>query len=231
MRVHLEHRAGQRERDATVSVRWASVTLYPSAHDALWLHPVRQPIPLMAVLVQEETDPTQPEATTQEPLCWMLLTTLPVDTFEQAAQCVHWYRLRWVIERSHLVLKSGCRIEELQVETAARLERALATYCIVAWRLLWLTYEARQQPETSCEVVLQPYEWQALYTQIHQSTTVPLTPPTLREATRWIAQLGGFLARTSDGEPGVQTLWRGWRRLEDVAAMWLLLHPPSSLLS
>ena len=161
----------------------------------------------------------------------MLLTTLPVDTFEQAAQCVHWYRFRWVIERYHLVLKSGCRIEELQVETAARLERALATYCIVAWRLLWLTYEARQQPETSCEVVLQPYEWQALYAQIHQSTTVPLTPPTLREATRWIAQLGGFLARTSDGEPGVQTLWRGWRRLEDVAAMWLLLHPPSSLLS
>lgn len=231
MTVHLEHRAGQRERDATVSVRWASVTLYPSAHDALWLHPVRQPIPLMAVLVQEEADPTQPEATTQEPLCWMLLTTLPVDTFEQAAQCVHWYRFRWVIERYHFVLKSGCRIEELQVETAARLERALATYCIVAWRLLWLTYEARQRPETSCEIVLQPYEWQALYAQIHQSTTVPLTPPTLREATRWIAQLGGFLARTSDGEPGVQTLWRGWRRLEDVAAMWLLLHPPSSLLS
>jgi hypothetical protein len=231
MTVHLEHRAGQRERDVTVSVRWASVTLYPSSHDAIGLHPVRQPIPLMAVLVQEEGETSGPEATTQEPLCWMLLTTLPVDTFEQAAQCVHWYRLRWVIERYHLVLKSGCRIEELQVETAARLERALATYSIVAWRLLWLIYEARQQPEMSCEVVLQPYEWQALYAQIHQSTTVPLTPPTLREATRWIAQLGGFLARTSDGEPGVQTLWRGWRRLEDVAAMWLLLHPPSSLLS
>ncbi len=212
MTVHLEHRAGQRERDATVSVRWASVTLSPSSHDAIGLHPVRQPIPLMAVLVQEEGETSGPEATTQEPLCWMLLTTLPVDTFEQAAQCVHWYRLRWVIERYHLVLKSGCRIEELQVETAARLERALATYSIVAWRLLWLIYEARQRPETSCEVVLQPYEWQALYAQIHQSTTVPL-------------------ARTSDGEPGVQTLWRGWRRLEDVAAMWLLLHPPSSLLS
>jgi Transposase Tn5 dimerisation domain len=122
-----------------------------------------------------------------------------------------------MIERYHLVLKSGCRIEELQVETAARLERALATYSIVAWRLLWLIYEARQRPETSCEVVLQLYEWQALYAQLHQSTTVPLTPPTLREAIRWIAQLGGFLARSSDGEPGVQTLWRGWRRLEDVA--------------
>jgi Transposase Tn5 dimerisation domain len=83
----------------------------------------------------------------------------------------------------------------------------------------------------SCEVVLQLYEWQALYAQIHRSTTVPLTPLTLREATRWIAQLGGFLARNSDGEPGVQTLWRRWRRLEHLAAMWLLLHPASSLLS
>ena len=69
----------------------------------------------------------------------MLLTSLPVGTFAQAAQCVRWYRCRWVIERYHLVLKSGCRIEELHVETAERLERALATYGIVAWRLLWLT--------------------------------------------------------------------------------------------
>jgi hypothetical protein len=83
MTVHVEHRAGQQERDATVSVRWASVTLHPSAHDAIRLHPVRQPIPLMAVLVQEEG-----EETTQEPLSWMLLTTVPVDTFKQAAQCV-----------------------------------------------------------------------------------------------------------------------------------------------
>ncbi len=72
------------------------------------------------------------------------------------------------------MLKSGCCIEELQVGTAGRLERALATYGIAAWRLLWLAYEARQRLEMSCEVVLQPYAWQALYAQIHRSTTVPL---------------------------------------------------------
>ena len=236
MTIHLEHRPGQRERDVTLSVRWASVTLRPSAHDAIRLHPVRIPIHLMAVLVQEvretpprDEDPKQDEETnTEDLLSWMLLTSLAVDSFAQAAQCVLWYRCRWLIERYHLVLKSGCRIEELHVETAERLERALATYGIVAWRLLWLTYEARQRPEASCEVVLQPSEWHALYAHIHQSATLPLTPPTLREATRWIAQLGGFLARNSDGEPGVQTLWRGWRRLEDLAAMWLLLHPASA---
>ena len=134
------------------------------------------------------------------------------------------HRCRWVIERSHLVLKSGCRIEELHVETAERLERALATYCVVAWRLLWLTYEARQRPEASCEVVLQPSEWQALYAHLHQSTTLPLTPPTLREATRWIAQLGGFLGRKSDGEPGTTTLGRGLQQLEAMTKMWELCH-------
>src|SRR5260370_7395857 len=97
----------------------------------------------MAVLVQEEgetsgpeADPPQPEATTQEPLCWMLLTTLPVNTFEQAAQCVHWYRFRWVIERYHLVLKSGCRIKHLQVETAPRLDPAFAPHSLLACPLL-----------------------------------------------------------------------------------------------
>lgn len=235
MTIHLEHRPGEREREVTLAVRWASVTLRPSPHDAIGLHPVCKPIHLMAVLAQEvpemlppDHDPRPDETNSGELLSWMLLSSLPVETFAQAAQCVLWYRCRWLIERYHLVLKSGCRIQELQVETAERLERALATYCIVAWRLLWLTYEARQRPDACCEVVLQPYEWQALYAHIHRSTTVPLTPPTLREATRWIAQLGGFLARTSDGEPGVQTLWRGWHRLEDLAAMWLLVHPGSS---
>ena len=74
-----------------------------------------------------------------EPLSWLFLTSLKVETFAQVALCVRWYRLRWLIERYHFVLKSGCGLEELQLETAERLERALATFCVVAWRLLWLT--------------------------------------------------------------------------------------------
>ena len=114
--------------------------------------------------------------------------------------------------------------EELSPPAGDRLQRALAVYCVVAWRLLWLTYEARQQPDEVCTVVLAAHEWQALYCTIHQTAIPPATPPTLRQAVRWIAQLGGFLARTGDGEPGVQTIWRGLRRLDDIAAIWLLLH-------
>jgi hypothetical protein len=217
MSLHLEHKPGQKAREVTLTVRWKRLSILPPAPKGL--HAVCEPLSLTALLVTEAAPPAG-----QEPLCWLLLTTLPVETFLQAQQCVRWYRYRWLIERYHFVLKSGCRLEDLQLETAARLERALATYCIVAWRLLWLTYQARETPEVCCEVVFQPHEWQALYAITHRTTLLPATPPTLQQAVRWVAQLGGFLARVSDGDPGVQTIWRGLRRLDDLAAMWLLLH-------
>jgi hypothetical protein len=217
--VTVGRRGDLPDRDAVLTLRWCSLTILPPRH-----HLQRRqlaPIPLEGVLAQEESPP---EGVC--PVSWLLLTTLPVGSLSQAKQCVEWYSQRWLIERYHYVLKSGCRLEELQLETAQRLERALATYCLVAWRLLWLTYEAREHPTLPCDTALEPEEWQALYATIHQSLQLPAAPPSLREAIRWIAQLGGFLARRGDGEPGVQTLWRGLRRLHDITATWQLLHPP-----
>jgi hypothetical protein len=112
----------------------------------------------------------------------------------------------------------------MQLETAVRLQVALALYSIVAWRLLWLTFQARQTPDAPCRRILEPHEWQALYCTVHRTAIPPLQPPSFREAIRWIAQLGGFLGRKGDGEPGVQTLWRGWQRLHDIAETWKLLQ-------
>ena len=123
-----------------------------------------------------------------------------------------------------MVLKSGCRIERLQLEAGQRLERAIAVYSMIAWRLLWLTYEARRTPETSCERVLERHEWESLYCTIHKTNSPPTRPPSLKQAVRWIGQLGGFMGRKGDGEPGVMVVWRGLRRLEDVASTWLLLR-------
>ena len=180
-----------------------------------------KPLSLWAILVQEEAPPAG-----VTPIVWLLWTSLPITDLDAALRCVRWYSYRWLIERYHFVLKSGCRLEDLQLAAAARLERALATYCIVAWRLLWLTYEARQNPDTPCERALERSEWQALYCHIHKTSRPPATPPTLRQAVRWIAQLGGFLGRKWDGEPGVQTIWLGLRRLADMTAMWQLMMPP-----
>jgi len=211
-------------RSATLTVRWTTLALHPPRH-----HRQRAQLPpvvVQVVLVEEEAPPEGETA-----LCWLLLTTLPVAGVAEAVRYVRWYAVRWVIERYHYVLKSGCGIEELQLESAAALKCALATYSIVAWRLLWLTYEARVAPEQPCDGVLEAHEWQALACVTHQTPIPPPTPPTLGEAVRWIAQLGGFLGRSRDGDPGVKTLWRGWQRLHDIAATWRLAHqdPPQQL--
>jgi hypothetical protein len=160
-----------------------------------------------------------------KPVSWLLLTTLPVSCFEDVVQALRWYTYRWLIERYHYVLKSGCRLKQLPLETGERIQRALATYTIVAWRLLWITYLALYHSETPDDTVLATHKWQALYCTIHKMPQSPLSPPSLNICVRWITQLGGFLARKGDGELGVKTIWQGLRRLHDIAQTWLLVSP------
>ena len=222
MAVELRRGDDRPPRRAALTIRFATLEVAPPS-----THPRREELPhlrLTAILAEEGGPPAG-----QEPVCWWLVTTLPIATLADAERAVRWYALRWLVERYHYVLKSGCRIERLQLETAARLDRALATYAVVAWRLLWLTYEARRHPEGSCESVLSREHWQVLHRAVHKAREVPASPPGLREAVRQIARLGGFLARKGDGEPGVKTIWRGLRRLEDLVAGWRLsLDNPTS---
>jgi IS4 transposase len=207
-------------RTATVTIRLARLTIEPPRHSRQ--RSQRQPIAVNVVWANEENPPAG-----IKPISWLLLTTLTVDDFEDAVGCVRWYSYRWLIERYHYVLKSGCRLEQLQLETAERLEKALATYAIVAWRLLWLTYHSRVNGQLPCDTVLDADEWQSLYCQIHRCSIPACHPPSLRQAVRWIAQLGGFLARKHDGEPGVKTIWRGLQRLHDIASTWKLVRSDS----
>jgi Transposase DNA-binding/Transposase Tn5 dimerisation domain len=202
-------------RTATLQIGWTTVQLLPPQD---YPRPASAPRPTLQLVVVEEREPP----VGVKPLRWLLWTTLPVTKWDEAVAVVDSYRRRWLIERYHYVLKSGCGIEQLQLETAERLERALAVCCIVAWRLLWLTYQARATPDVACSTVFARHEWEALVCTV-QGRVVPLTePPSLGEAVRMVAQLGGFLARKGDGEPGVKTLWRGLIRLNDIAATWLL---------
>jgi hypothetical protein len=73
---------------------------------------------------------------------------------------------------------------------------------------MWSTYHARLSPDASCVEVLEPIEWRVLRRRFEPKNRSK-KPPTIRQAVRWIAQLGGFLARKGDGEPGLKTLWRG----------------------
>ena len=156
----------------------------------------------------------------------MIFTTRPVRTLAMAVKVVAAYAQRWKVERYHYVLKSGCGVEDLQLESADRIERALAIYNVVAWRLLYMTYVARIEPDLPCTAVLEEEEWRMLYV-VGKKKPPPETPPTVREAVRMIARLGGFQGRKGDGEPGVKAIWSGFRRLMDfVYALQVLRLSP-----
>lgn len=220
--VAVGRRADRPPREALLTLRWTPVTLLPPRN-----RPGRarlDPVPVVAILAEEPVPPPG-----ETPIRWLLLTTLPVADGAAALECLRWYAHRWLIERYHFALKSGCQIETLQLRASDRLERALTLYAIVAWRLLWLTYLARADPDAPCTVALTQDEWQALYVAVHRTPALPPHPPPLGQAVRWIARLGGFLDRAGDGEPGLKVLWRGLQRLEDLTLGWQLAHAFPSL--
>lgn len=206
----------RKARQAIVAVRFCTVTLRPPWRPQQKKLP---PITLTAVLVRED----DPPADIKDPIEWLLLTNTVVNDFSQALQVIEWYCCRWQIEVFHKIIKSGCRVEDCRLQTAVRLQNYIALMCVVAWRLQWLTYSNRTNPQASCITVLTTIEWQALYMRIHKTSVIPKSPPSTYQAIRWIAQLGGFLGRKSDGEPGIVAIWRGWQRLQDFAATWELI--------
>jgi hypothetical protein len=221
--IQVRRQAHRPARDATVALRMTSVTLNPPKNRTK----AQQVIPLAPLTVQvvevREMNPP-PDVTT--PIHWILLTTLAVNNLEDARRIVRYYGYRWLIERFHYVLKrGGCHFEDSQLRSVEALQRLLGICSQVAWRLLWLTYQARETPDGDCTIALSTVEWQALMAFATKSSTPPEQPPSLREAVRAIATLGGFIGRKSDGEPGVKVLWRGWLRLQDIVETWTIFHP------
>jgi hypothetical protein len=96
---------------------------------------------------------------------------------------------------------------------------------VVAWRIYHLTMLGRMDPQAPCTVFFRDPEWKALYSWYHHTTEIPTTPPTLRDATRWIAIKGGFQGRKSDGHPGAEVMWHGLQKLDVAIEMYLLYHP------
>jgi len=206
------------ERTARVRLRWAPVTLRPPRDRPVGLPTIR----LTAILVEE----VDPPATVNEPIHWLLLTSLAVTDCESAWRCVRWYSYRWRIERYHFVLKSGCRVERLQLETAKRLEACLALYSVLALRLLQLLHASRAEPDAPGTMVLSEEGWAVLWAARHPKRPMDELPPIpcVREVMRELAMLGGFMGRRGDGDPGVVTLWRGIRHLHELLTGYHLAH-------
>jgi len=218
--LQVPRRDAQPAREATLALRFCRLTLCPPRHRKAEGLPE---VVLWAVQVREVDPPAE-----VQPIAWLLLTTVAVDRVEDAIERVQWYACRWGIEVWHRILKSGCRIEARQLATDERLERCLTLYSVIAWRVFSAVMLARAAPELPCDVLLALEEWQALYCAIHHCPTPPDCPPTLGEAVRWLAQLGGFVGRRRRDQPGAETLWRGFQHLTDLTRMYRIMRsaPP-----
>jgi hypothetical protein len=204
-----------KEQHAVLRVRHATMTVRPPiGKQKKYRHQELQ------IIHAEELDPPEGRA----PICWKLITNLPVSNHADAVHKLEWYARRWKIETFFRTLKTGCRIEELRLTTVNRLANCIALCCVVAWRVSWLTILAREAPEASPAAVFTEAERNLL----DRST------PTLKRVTsrdlafyiRAVARLGGYLDRAADPPPGTTVIWRGMSRLADLVEGARISRPP-----
>lgn len=152
----------------------------------------------------------------REKIDWKLITNLPVSSRQKAIEKLKWYSMRWKIETFHKILKSGCRAEESRLRTAQRLTNLIAVFCVLSWRVFWLTMLNRTAPDASPVLAFTALEIRLL-DQLAKDKGIlrPQTKSISTYLTR-IARLGGYLARAGDAPPGNMVIWRGLSRLTDI---------------
>lgn len=211
-RSKTKHAKERKARTATVSVRFGSFTLNPPRNNIRHSSENLSDIEMYAIYVLETNPPDNEDAVE-----WMLLTNLPIISYEDAYEKVLWYCLRWRIEMFFKVLKSGFKVESCRLGHADRLAKYLTVMSIVAWRIFMITFIARTDPKTPCSTFLSDQEWKVLFLHSNINKPLPKKIPNIGIVVIWIARLGGYLARKSDGPPGTIAIWRGWKRLIDLS--------------
>jgi len=215
LKIHIPRRGSRKAREPELELRFDRVTLDPPKNSE------QSPVQLWAVYLTEKYIE---EGIT--PVEWMLLTTVPVESFADAQKRVEWYQARWGIEVYHRTLKSGCRIKNRQLQKTDHLEACLGVDMVVAWRVYHLTMLGRETPDLPCTVFFKDFEWKALCIYVSKNPTPPENPPSLIDAIYMVAGIGGFMGRKGHDFPGTQTMWRGLQSLERAAEMYWILNYP-----
>jgi hypothetical protein len=213
VQVQVPAQGSRPARVATLSVRSAAVRLGVPV-DKQRLFGATEGLDVWVIEAVEDHTPKG-----QKALHWKLLSTEAASDLAQASEQLQWYAKRWNIEVFHRTLKSGCHVERRQLCTYEGLERMLMIDAIVAWRLMAMTHAARHQPEAPASQWLEPTECRVLSCWATKNAAFK-QPPSIKQAVYWIARIGGFLGRKSDGAPGVQCLWRGMLGLQSMVELW-----------
>jgi len=145
----------------------------------------------------------------QEPIEWILATSLSLNNDEDVKKIVEYYVQRWKIERFHYVLKSGLNSEKIQQRTYDRIKPVLFIYSIIALFIMTATYIGRVLPDAPCNLMFDEEEWKILYRVVHKTKTPPVSPYPMSDAVKYLGQLGGYKRAPSDGAPGLKSIWLG----------------------
>ena len=212
--VDLPQTPKRQARQAELEIRALRVTVKPP-HARSRLPTVTYNV----VLVEEVGGPGD-----GTDVSWLLVTTLPIDSTEEILLVIDYYVARWTIEVYFRTLKTGCRVEEIQLETVARLKNCLAFYKIIAWRVMHVTFLGRECPTLPCTAVFAESEWKSVW-RVTTKKELPEKPPLLSEFIPLLARLGGYNNRAGERPPGPQVIWVGIRRMIDFATAWLAFGP------
>lgn len=212
--VELTATPKRQARTAKLEIRALTVTIKPP-------HARRRlpPVTMQVVWAHEIGGPDD-----ETNVSWLLLSSLPVAQWDDALRVVDYYVARWTIETFFRVLKTGCKVEDIQLETTTRLQNCLAFYKIIAARVLNLTYLNRIAPDMPASAVFAPEEWKSVW-RVVKKKPLPKRPPRLGEFMKLLTQLGGYNNRATEAPPGPQPIWIGLRRMLDFAQAWLAFGP------
>lgn len=197
-------------REVEQEIKCLEVVLPPPKHKKSRFSPTK----IHALYLEEVRVPEG-----EEPINWLLLTTLKIESQEDAEKVINLYLCRWGIETFFHVLKTGCKIEELQFADSSRLLPCIAMYLIVAWRVMYTMMLGRLMPEVSCSLVFEEDEWECAYAIIKKKKPPP-NAPSLGDMINMIAIMGGYLGRKNDGPPGPKVMWLGIQKLYFNAEGW-----------
>jgi len=205
--LSLRSRPGQPAREAELEVRVGKIKVPRPKHVSPWVRKRKQdPIPMHVIELVEVNPPKG-----VKPIRWVLLTSLPITSFDHAWTVIRYYELRWLVEEYHKALKTGCSTQTRQLKTAGRLEAFVGLTSVVATRLLQLKSVARTKPDTPAKRVV-PDIWLKML-KLARKNLSRVHDLSVGQFYREVAKLGGFLGRAGDGEPGWITIWRGWEKL------------------
>jgi len=202
-------RKGKEAREVSLTVTASRVCFRPKRSLSV------PSVSVYAVMAVEENPPED-----EDPISWLLLTTIPTITFDDAVRVIKFYTCRWEIEMFFNVLKSGLNIEKRGLQAVGKLELLLVLFTMIAYRVMLLCKLSREYPELPCAILFTDMEWKAAWAWANKKKALPSEPPTLGGIYKLISLMGGYTETKKGAPPGYLSTWRGIIRLQNIVEGW-----------